>query len=143
MTGARRIIRPQQLLKGIAMVRKTLVLATLIAIAAAYSAEPARTQTRPSTSVVLYEGARLIAGDGSQAIASSAMLVENGTITRVGAKGSVNAPEICNGCARSTLAPTHFFSIGFRLCLNTVSSRLTFCPSFFAVPLNSIFCILA
>jgi len=44
-------------------------------------------------SAVLYEGARLIAGDGSQPIASSAMLVENGTITRVGAKGSVSAPR--------------------------------------------------
>ncbi len=74
------------------MVRRTLVLTTLIAVAAAYSVEPVKTQSRPSTSVVLYEGARLISGDGSQPIASSAMLVENGMITRVGAKGSVTAP---------------------------------------------------
>ena len=74
------------------MFRKTLALATLIAVAAAYSVEPVKAQSRQSTSVVLYEGARLISGDGSQPIASSAMLVESGMITRVGAKGSVNAP---------------------------------------------------
>ncbi len=44
-------------------------------------------------SSVLYEGARLIPGDGKPAIENSAMLVENGAITRVGAKGSVNAPR--------------------------------------------------
>jgi imidazolonepropionase-like amidohydrolase len=42
--------------------------------------------------MVLYEGARLIAGDGSQPITNAAMLVENGTITRIGAKGTVNVP---------------------------------------------------
>src|SRR5438067_1115651 len=44
-------------------------------------------------SPVLYEGARLIPGDGKPPIENSAMLVENGTITKVGAKGSVNAPR--------------------------------------------------
>src|SRR5438105_8025419 len=44
-------------------------------------------------SPVLYEGARLIPGDGKPPIENSAMLVENGTITRVGAKGSVNPPR--------------------------------------------------
>ena len=42
---------------------------------------------------VLYEGARLIPGDGKPPIENSAMLVENGTITKVGAKGSVSAPR--------------------------------------------------
>ena len=66
------------------MTRRILVLLTLLAI---------NPQSPAQTSAVLYEGARLIPGDGSQPIASSAMLVENGTITRVGAKGSVSAPR--------------------------------------------------
>ena len=37
--------------------------------------------------VVLYEGARLIAGDGSAPLVDSAFLVESGTITGVGRKG--------------------------------------------------------
>ncbi len=41
----------------------------------------------------LYEGARLIPGDGSAVIESSAFLVERGVITRVGRKGEVVAPE--------------------------------------------------
>jgi imidazolonepropionase-like amidohydrolase len=42
--------------------------------------------------IVLYEGARLIAGDGSAPIADSAFLVEGGTITRIGKKGEWTAP---------------------------------------------------
>ena len=40
----------------------------------------------------LYEGARLIPGDGAPAIERSAFLVENGTIPRVGRQGDVKAP---------------------------------------------------
>ena len=74
------------------MVRKTLSLAALIAVGAAYSIEPVKTQSRQSTAVTLYEGARLIAGDGSAPIADSAFLVESGTITQVGRKGQLTAP---------------------------------------------------
>ncbi len=41
---------------------------------------------------VLYEGARLIVGDGSPAIESSAFLVRNGRIASVGRKGALIAP---------------------------------------------------
>ena len=41
---------------------------------------------------MLYEGARLIPGDGRAPIADSAFLVERGTITRVGKKGELTAP---------------------------------------------------
>jgi len=41
----------------------------------------------------LYEGARLITGDGKPAIERSAFLVENGTITRVGRQGEVQPPK--------------------------------------------------
>ena len=77
----------------VAIFRKTRLLAALIAVAAAYSAEPVRTQSRPSMPVILYEGARLIAGDGSAPIADSAFIVdEKGTITKVGRKGELTVP---------------------------------------------------
>jgi imidazolonepropionase-like amidohydrolase len=40
----------------------------------------------------LYEGARLIPGDGSPVIERSAMLVESGRISRVGRQGGITAP---------------------------------------------------
>ena len=48
----------------------------------------------------LYEGARLITGDGSAAIADGAFVVENGKFTTVGRKGQVKAPA---GAARVDL----------------------------------------
>src|SRR5438093_2210692 len=75
------------------MMRKTLAFTAVLAVVAAYSVLPIQTQSRSSTPVVLYEGARLIAGNGSQPIVSAAMLVENGMITRIGVKGNVNAPR--------------------------------------------------
>jgi len=59
------------------------------------------TAQRASTpAATLYEGARLIAGDGSAPIESSAFLVENGHFTRVGRRGEVQAPA---GAARIDL----------------------------------------
>jgi len=75
------------------MIRKVFTFIAVVTVAMAYSVRPIRTQSRSPNTVVLYEGARLIPGNGSQAIASAAMLVENGMITRIGAKGSVNAPR--------------------------------------------------
>jgi len=46
-----------------------------------------------SASAVLYEGARLIAGDGSAPIDDSAFLVENGRFTSVGRRGGIAAPR--------------------------------------------------
>lgn len=40
----------------------------------------------------LYEGARLIPGDGSPAIERSALLIEDGRISRVGQEGQITAP---------------------------------------------------
>ena len=64
------------------MIRKFFVLTSLIAVATTLQAQ-----------AVLYEGARLIPGDGSGRIESGAMLVEHGMITRIGAKGAVNVPR--------------------------------------------------
>jgi imidazolonepropionase-like amidohydrolase len=74
------------------MSRQTIGLWMFAALAGAYSIQPVETQVNRSTPVVLYEGARLIAGDGSAPIADSAFLVENGTITKVGKRGALTAP---------------------------------------------------
>jgi len=75
------------------MSRNIVATTALLALAALYSVRLNSSQTRPSGSIVLYEGARLIPGDGKQPVASVAMLVENGMITKVGSKGSVSAPR--------------------------------------------------
>jgi len=72
------------------MLRETFALCVVVALAAAFSIQPVATQTNAT---VLYEGARLIPGDGSAPINDSAFLVENGTIMTVGRKGAVTAPR--------------------------------------------------
>jgi imidazolonepropionase-like amidohydrolase len=78
--------------------RVKLVIAACLVLAAASIG----TAQRPAASanVTLFEGARLIAGDGNPPIENSAFLVENGRFTRVGRKGQVAAP---NGAARVDL----------------------------------------
>src|SRR6202140_2967019 len=48
-------------------------------------------QTR-RTSVTVFEGARLITGDGNAPIENSAFIVENNLFTRVGRRGDVQVP---------------------------------------------------
>ena len=62
------------------------------ALAAAYWIHPVETQTSRPTSVVVYEGARLIIGDGSPPIEDSSFLVEGGTIVAVGRRAAVTVP---------------------------------------------------
>src|SRR5580658_8755245 len=50
---------------------------------------------------ILFEGARLITGDGGAPIENSAFLIENDRFTRVGKKGEVRAPA---GAARVDLS---------------------------------------
>ena len=65
-----------------------------IALAAmlALCATPAFSQPHRPSQAVLYEGARLIAGDGTAPLERGAFLVQAGRITAVGAFGSVRAP---------------------------------------------------
>jgi imidazolonepropionase-like amidohydrolase len=67
---------------------------TVIA-SAAIALAPASAQT------ILFEGARVIPGDGSPAIENAAILIDNGTIVRVGRSGEVAAPA---GARRIALA---------------------------------------
>jgi imidazolonepropionase-like amidohydrolase len=57
-------------------------------------------QAKPGGATV-YEGARLIVGDGSAPIDNAAFVVDNGRITQVGQAGQVKAPA---GAARVSLA---------------------------------------
>src|SRR5215468_1027381 len=67
----------------------------LAALAAIAFAQPASAQT------LLFEGARLIAGDGSAAMENTAILVERGTIAHIGRRGEVALPA---GATRIDLA---------------------------------------
>jgi imidazolonepropionase-like amidohydrolase len=61
----------------------------LSAVGGTGSAAPQSNDSAP----VLYEGARLILGDGGTPIESGAFLVQNGRITAIGARGSVTTPK--------------------------------------------------
>ena len=54
----------------------------------------------PEASATLFEGARLITGDGSAPVENSAFLIENGKISSVGRKGDIMPPA---GAARVDL----------------------------------------
>jgi imidazolonepropionase-like amidohydrolase len=64
----------------------------LLLAAACSSPTPAAEQRSAAGKVTLFEGARLITGDGSAPIEDSAFLVENDTIVRVGKKGEIERP---------------------------------------------------
>src|SRR5216110_589815 len=81
------------------MARRAIAICAFVGLAAAFTVQNAETQR--SQSIVLFEGARLIPGDGTSPIADSAFLVENGTITKVGRKGELTAPA---GAGRVNLA---------------------------------------
>ena len=55
----------------------------------------------PAARVTVYEGARLIVGDGSTAIENAAFIVDGGRFTQVGRAGQVQVPA---GAARVSLA---------------------------------------
>jgi len=72
-------------------IRKMLPAALVLAAACA---SPGRDQpSSPLRHVVLFEGARLIAGDGGAPIADSAFLMENGTFIGIGKRGELPPPD--------------------------------------------------
>ena len=68
------------------MLLKTIAFLGAVLLVAMLATQPAAAQT------VLFEGARVIPGDGSPAIEDAALLVERGTITRIGRKGDIALP---------------------------------------------------
>jgi hypothetical protein len=75
-------------------------MASLIVVAHPIAPNVVDGQGGGSTAAVVYEGARLISGDGSAAIEDGAFVVQNGRFTAVGARRSVTAPA---GAARVSL----------------------------------------
>ena len=73
------------------MHRRNAVLAAGLFLVAAYSWPAAGQAPRP-TGATVFEGARLIIGDGSAPIEGAAFVVENSRITTVGQRGRVAAP---------------------------------------------------
>ena len=64
-------------------------------LASTFVAEPASAQS------VLFEGARVIPGDGSAAIDNAALLVERGVIMRIGRRGDIALPvSSCRSVAK-------------------------------------------
>ena len=61
-----------------------LLLSIVVLVAAACAPEPAE-DAQDGSNATLYEGATLIAGDGSAPVENSAFLVEDGMFTAVGA----------------------------------------------------------
>jgi imidazolonepropionase-like amidohydrolase len=61
---------------------------------------PAALDAQQPAAVTIFEGARLITGDGSAPVADSAFIVENGHFTAVGRKGQLKVPA---GAARVDL----------------------------------------
>ena len=83
--------------------RRVTFLACLAAIAVFLAAGywmPVAVEAQQSAAVTVFEGARLITGDGSAPVADSAFLVENGRFTAVGRKGQLKIPA---GAARVDL----------------------------------------
>ena len=74
------------------MMKRVLSCLALITAAACSSPTPAAQQQPATIKATLFEGARLITGDGSAPVEDSAFLIENDTITRVGKKGDIQRP---------------------------------------------------
>jgi imidazolonepropionase-like amidohydrolase len=71
------------------MTRKLLIV-SVVALAGLASPIALRSQTR--SAFVVYEGARIIVGDGSAPIEGGAFAVQNGRITSVGRAGAITVP---------------------------------------------------
>jgi imidazolonepropionase-like amidohydrolase len=79
----------------------SLFLGVAVLVLAGGCASPAETQAGRAPGVTVFEGARLITGDGSAAIENSAFVVENNQFTTVGRQGDVQVPD---GATRVSLA---------------------------------------
>jgi len=80
---------------------RTLKMLTCVAAAAACASVAVRSQSRTPSGPVVYEGARLIVGDGTPALDDGAFVVQNGRISAIGKRGAVAVPA---GAARVDLA---------------------------------------
>ena len=85
--------------------RRVTFLACLFSIALFWATgylTPVVVEAQQPTAVTVFEGARLIVGDGSAPVADAAFIVENGRFTAVGRKGQLKVPS---GAARVDQRP--------------------------------------
>ena len=64
-----------------------------IALILATGGSTPETEAPPATAATVFEGARLIVGDGSQPIEDAVFIVENDRFTAVGRRGQLEVPE--------------------------------------------------
>src|ERR1700732_4431628 len=106
-----------------------LLVACLVGTAGGLSA--VRSQAPGPAAVTVFEGARLITGDGSAPIESSAFMVENGVFTRVGRRGEVPVPagathvDLSGKTVMPTLTDLHGH-VGFQNVAEGTMSKETF-----------------
>src|ERR1700693_3153015 len=106
-----------------------LLLASLIW--AAGSASAVRSQTATTPAVTVFEGARLITGDGSAPIENSAFVVENDLFTRIGRRGELSVPagaahvDLTGKTVMPTLTDLHGH-FGFQNIAEGTMSKATF-----------------
>jgi imidazolonepropionase-like amidohydrolase len=106
-----------------------LLLASLIWAAGSVSA--VRSQTAATPAVTVFEGARLITGDGSAPIENSAFVVENDLFTRVGRRGELSVPagathvDLSGKTVMPTLTDLHGH-FGFQNIAEGTMSKATF-----------------
>jgi imidazolonepropionase-like amidohydrolase len=67
------------------------ILSGLLVISACWAAASTQ-QPLPTPAAILFEGARLIVGDGNSPVEDSAFLVENNRFTRIGKRGAIRLP---------------------------------------------------
>src|SRR5688572_30058246 len=67
------------------------LLFSVLALVAAFLT-PGQVGAQQATGVTVFEGARLIVGDGSAPIENSAFIIQNNRFTAVGRRGQVNVP---------------------------------------------------
>src|SRR5437016_5695792 len=86
-------------MRGVKSTSPSLLVVACLFLVAACSSQVNGGQSR-TTGVTVFEGARLITGDGSAPIENSAFIVENNRFTQVGRQGEVKVPA---GAARVNL----------------------------------------
>jgi len=74
------------------MRRETLTVCAVIALTG-YPAERSTVVAQPVASTIVFDGARVIVGDGTAPIDDAVMVVEDGKLTRVGRRGDVAPPS--------------------------------------------------
>ena len=90
-----------------AMLRRAFVIVACLALLGACAT------TTPERATVLYEGARLIPGDGTAAVENAAFIVVGGVITDIGRSGELLLPagarrvDLTGKTVMPTLVSTH------------------------------------